>query len=433
MNTFTEPFLTLLDSRAKIKGSRDPLGFQAIWTALGRRIIKNLTTITTSPGNFTTLLLGYYFAERLISKGKIEITEFVNIFLKFEQVAAYSRYSQTKNTDFLDEEIRGILRVKKNLSDSKRVKISIDQDAQILSNQKTYGIWGLYTVAARNSGLIEDSRNNLEPEIIQFIEDNYLTKLPNGGESLLKSLAKDTYYFEPKGKDKILANSLANILSPKLSKSEVEFYTYYLIKSGEENNLQSRLWSYIQDVNLLGDFSYRELSEIIKLTGKKEDIDLHLRLKDIKNIEIVIAPLTLLFNYIMGNDQREVNDVIVSIQNKWGKIFKHIDIPEFINIIQTLDDTLTSESMSNLINLAESLSKGNYESTIKNLIERNKIVMNDRGGNEWIKIHQNKLDVRFLEETGSLLNKKELHELWRHPYFINSLKIIGNRIQNSQK
>ncbi len=30
------PFLTALDSRAKIKGSRDPLGIQPIWTRLRR-------------------------------------------------------------------------------------------------------------------------------------------------------------------------------------------------------------------------------------------------------------------------------------------------------------------------------------------------------------------------------------------------------------
>jgi len=31
----TMPFLTELDSRAAIKGSRDPLGIQQIWTGLG--------------------------------------------------------------------------------------------------------------------------------------------------------------------------------------------------------------------------------------------------------------------------------------------------------------------------------------------------------------------------------------------------------------
>ena len=63
------PFLTDLDSRAAVKGSRDPLGIQPIWTRLGRHVIGNLTTQSTSVRDFGTLLLGYHFAEVLTSLG----------------------------------------------------------------------------------------------------------------------------------------------------------------------------------------------------------------------------------------------------------------------------------------------------------------------------------------------------------------------------
>ena len=42
------PFFTAIDPDARIKGSRDPLGFETIWTAFGREIIGNLTTVTRS-------------------------------------------------------------------------------------------------------------------------------------------------------------------------------------------------------------------------------------------------------------------------------------------------------------------------------------------------------------------------------------------------
>lgn len=44
----TTPFLTDLDSRAVVKGSRDPLGIQQIWTRLGRHVVGNLTTVSDS-------------------------------------------------------------------------------------------------------------------------------------------------------------------------------------------------------------------------------------------------------------------------------------------------------------------------------------------------------------------------------------------------
>lgn len=66
----TTPFLTKLDSRAAIKGSRDPLGVQQIWTRLGRQVVGNLTTVSNSVPDFTVLLLGYYFVERVTNNGR---------------------------------------------------------------------------------------------------------------------------------------------------------------------------------------------------------------------------------------------------------------------------------------------------------------------------------------------------------------------------
>jgi len=65
MMATSAPFLTQLDSRASIKGSRDPLGVQAIWSRFGRHVAGNLTTVSNSLADFTVLLLGHYLAERV--------------------------------------------------------------------------------------------------------------------------------------------------------------------------------------------------------------------------------------------------------------------------------------------------------------------------------------------------------------------------------
>jgi hypothetical protein len=61
----TVPFLTDLDPQLAVKGWRDPLGVQTVWARLGRHVVGNLTTVSTSVRDFTTLMLGYYFAERV--------------------------------------------------------------------------------------------------------------------------------------------------------------------------------------------------------------------------------------------------------------------------------------------------------------------------------------------------------------------------------
>ncbi|MCA9647328.1 MAG: hypothetical protein KC492_41850, partial [Myxococcales bacterium] len=58
-------FLTEIDPRAAVTGSRDPLGLQPIWSALGRELVGNLTTVTTSVRGFTTLMLGLYFVDEV--------------------------------------------------------------------------------------------------------------------------------------------------------------------------------------------------------------------------------------------------------------------------------------------------------------------------------------------------------------------------------
>lgn len=43
-------FLSELDPTIALKSSRDPLGFQVIWSSFGRELVGNLTTVTRSTG-----------------------------------------------------------------------------------------------------------------------------------------------------------------------------------------------------------------------------------------------------------------------------------------------------------------------------------------------------------------------------------------------
>lgn len=137
------PFLTKLDPNAQIKGSRDPLGLQGIWTVLGRRIVSNLTTVSTSVSDFAATMMGYAFVEQLENENSA-----VEIFLRWEQWAAYSRF-HCHSGSF----VRGVERVRARLNENSSVVISAARQHQILSNQKTYGLWGLYSMPSRECGL----------------------------------------------------------------------------------------------------------------------------------------------------------------------------------------------------------------------------------------------------------------------------------------
>ena len=83
------PFLTLEDPNAKIKGSRDPLGVQPVWSIFGRHVITNLTTQNTPVRGFTVLLLGRYFGADLIDRGMAVREDTLDIFLRMEQTSIF--------------------------------------------------------------------------------------------------------------------------------------------------------------------------------------------------------------------------------------------------------------------------------------------------------------------------------------------------------
>jgi len=249
----TSPFLTDLDSRASVKGSRDPLGIQQIWTRFGRHVVGNLTTVSNSVRDFKTLMLGYYFVEQ-IAQDMGSGSELAT-FLKWEQLAAYSRAVANKDLSF-----RGTERVQKNLTDGSFVTISEDRTHQILSNQKTYGLWGLYTVPARASGLVDTNYPRLTPDASDIVETLYLPVMADGTGKhthrirqilIDKSTRLDVY-----GKDKLLIGSIGRVLGSQWLKNEKEFFRSHLLHGGPQD---------------LTGKKQRQLAELLESTVNQKD------------------------------------------------------------------------------------------------------------------------------------------------------------------
>ena len=172
------PFLTLVDPEIAVKGSLDPLGLTPLWSRYGRALVGNLTTVTTSVRGFTTLLLGYYLARKVIDEEGGSEEELIEHFLRLEQLAAYSRHAFAEETGDAPSGIRGILRVRKRWDEGRgRVTIASGRVGQILSNQKAYGLWNLYSSAARESGLLQKGTLRLTPDAERFVKNVTLGRL----------------------------------------------------------------------------------------------------------------------------------------------------------------------------------------------------------------------------------------------------------------
>lgn len=423
----TIPFLTDLDSRAAVKGSRDPLGIQQIWTRVGRNVVGNLTTVSNSVRDFTTLLLGYYFAERLANE--LGPGTELATFLKWEQLAAYARAAANRDYAF-----RGTERVRKNLSEGSRVTLSADRDHQILGNQKIYGLWGLYTVPARSSGLVEGDPPRLTPPALDLVEQLYIPLLEIRSRRDLRRvydlLAPRASRLDVSGTDRTVVEAVGRVLSRSLSEAERGFYRFHLLQGGPQDSTSGRqrqLAELLEETLDRADFAWSPaavgaLAKSARARGDQWEALAH-HLDRIRICETVMAPTSTLFTHLLGLDGKGVDAVTERLRSEWGAGLRTVSPEAFAELRREIaaGDVQAGERW---LGIARALSGGDYGALVDLLLEQNKVVMADRGGAPWIERRSGELHVRFGDEYGVLPRREEIPSLWRFPYFLDSLRSV---------
>lgn len=446
-------FLTELDSNARIKGSRDPLGFMSIWTRFGREVVGNLTTVTLSVRSFTTLLIGLDLIDELIERGDAKEQERLDLFLKFEQLAAYSRVALRKDdsearSQLEGEAIRGIERVRKRLETRKPVTISAAPAAQILASQKVYGIWGLFPVAARASGLLRQDDTRLSEEARKFVGSEY-----RGGRGHAKDWSREcrsfllaaSRLFAPNGAHSRLAAALAERLRPELSAAERAFYGETLVlgrRLGDDRLAarQEALWRAMERVNGASTLKWarpidlEELESVLREVDRKGEADLSERLEQIRAIEPLLAAASSLFRYLLDCPRQRRSHVLGGIRRTWGpRGLRYLRLDELRALAPRLGSSADPDGGARLARLAAELAAGDYDRAVDTVLEQNTAVMKGRGAAPWIRIDRGILDVREREAPRPLPELAVLPGLWTNPYFLNSLKIVGSKVYGKTK
>ena len=406
------PFLTKIDSNAETKGSRDPLGVQALWTSFGRRIVGNLTTVSTSLRDFTATILGYAFVERM--EGEASEAE---LFLRWEQWAAYCRVHRYEGVT-----VRGIERVNERLAQSKRVTISASREHQILSNQKTYGLWGLYSMPARASGLLETNAR-LTPETREFVEAEYWPRV----KAVEEKLRLTRFMLELDGSHKRLAEAVADVLAPPmvkaLSGAEHKFYKEHLLhRSPTQACAVASMPAELKERFMPSPTVLLEWAD----RAAQRDAGLAAMLDDVRLIESLLAPVVRLFSFLLGERKQLLSTIAKSVSDTWGKPFDRLDLCRLNDLRGRIQNATGNRAKSDLqwLDVAQALKSADYEQAIRTACDINASVMQNRGGGPWITIEHGRLRVHAIEASRPLPSAAELGNLWEHPYFLNSLAIM---------
>ena len=432
------PFLTDLDSRAAIKGSRDPLAIQPIWTRFGRHIVGNLTTVSTSLRDFTTHLLGFYFVERVRELGNEsgQGDSDVNVFLRWEQLAAYCRGHVNGDWAF-----RGTERTRRNLSEGTRVTLSAERTYQILSNQKIYGLWGLYSVPAAASGLVDTEPARLTPPAAEFVETVLLPMLTEGagrdGRAIVELLRNGKCQVDLEGREKKLAVAVARALQHDLTPPERLFYRDYLLFGGPADSTAGRQRQFVALLEQRANDEDFQFHPPMVLALAKEarhqfgdDAELASRLERVAHCETVMAPAADLFGYLLAQDGRKLDSLVGTLREQWGKRLDGLNLESIRSLRAGFASAAGDDAAARWIGFAEFLDAGEYGEALRTLLDHNKSVMAYRtGAGPWAELEDGRLKIRLRDELGYLPSRRELRTLWRHPYFLNSVRIIATSLR----
>ncbi len=439
-------FFTDVDPEIALKDSRDPLGSQPIWGFFGRQLIGNLTTVTTSVRGFTTLILGHYLASDLVRSGRVAANLYVDPFLRLEQLVAYSRIAWAKETGDDIATIRGIRRAQARLVNGGGcARVSADQDGQILASQKTYGLWGLYSVASVSSGFLLPSRVGVSPDTQRFVEQQMLPAFERRGakfDSLLKLLEAAETNFEPRLKQSAIGRALAEIHRPTFVAEERAFYLPRLVEGTicKSDGAQAALWQLLKVHNdahngWKEEFGMKEVETLLAhkaiSTGAAEDTVIEW-LGRIRVLEQVLAPAQQLFGYILQQRNQLVTAISKELQGQWGRGLRYIDVDGIIEARTFIDAAAreqgTAGTSTRLVELARALRDGDFEACIALVLTQNQTVMARRGGAPWAEIRNGRIEVIYAGESDVLMERSSAPLAWTNTYFLNALKIVGGSL-----
>lgn len=426
-SVISTPFLTEVDSRAEVRGSVDPLGAMAVWTRLGRRVVGNLSTVTSSVRDFKTLVLGFGLLRELRrAAGPDAEVDDLAAFLRWEQLAAYTRYQGG------EQGFRGLRRVRARVNDSQIVPISAEGDCQILGNQKVYGLWGLFTVPARASGLLEKEVNELTAAGEEFVERTWKPTLSPIWSKLLTWVSRDDRRFN-------LERQAAEIKRLRAvwkqhTAAERPFWTRHLVDGGPTDRTdgrQTKLAALLKDSLADDDFALTQMS-VKALARRAGRLDGRLAedLLDIAACESVLAPAAAVFGYLQTLDRQPVGKPIDELRRQWPAKLASVDRARFERLASELTQASGSARIASVwVEAAGDFAEGRWHDAVPKILLINKLVMEGRGGAAWVADEAGVLRVRFRDDEAHLPTASELKTLWRFPYFISSLRSVVGELE----
>ena len=382
-------FITEPDINFRIKGSRDPLGFQPIWQKLGRKVIKDLSTVSGNIRDFQLMSFAWYFWE-----DRPDIN-FMAFFYKFEQACAYTRELYFEKSSYNGKDF-----VSKRRNDVS-FRLSTNNADTILSNQKTYGVFGKYNRP------FTEMRIKYQDDFISVMESAIDTKTDSKKLlALVDKLITEDVVIITKEELQPIADLLA-----ELSFEEKQFYERLILET-PTHKCQNELYHLFKKNPELRENTFQLYPFIESVL--KHDISLELKacLIEIKNTESVLYSYANLFRHLQSRPVWQLGEISEE------EIFNYFPKKQHYVFGKSAVLTLNEE----LESLAEDKSKIALAA-----VNRNETVSKRRNNSAWIKEEKGKL-VLYYADGGREISTLDFKNAYENNYFIPTYISLFNQI-----
>lgn len=396
-------FLSLFDPRLRPKGSRDPLGSEAVWGHLGRRLVGNLTTVTSNLESFFVALLSCNYAHQA---GRAELSEFQERFARMEQLLAYLRLSFPNHGS--KQAILGITKAKARLSNN---SIFLGLAYPLLTNQLSMGLWGYYTPAMARADLV-DIENRQLTEQGQKIADELTVQLGKAWPALCQICDQGVYETKQALE---LAVQIESVLYAPVTRTQ---FVEALIASNNECQAQAALYKHTKYylTNVLPTGSDLKAKPFLDYLAQCGESQLENCAKDIQRVEPVLVVNNRVFTWLQGQHDNSIDDVFVSLNQR-------------MNTTEMFIPALSQPHQSFLQQSAELLNKHNSVAYLDNLLQHHKAIMKKRNGAPWVEVRDGKVFVRVVSDAGKLPAEEQgfnsIQNKLENSYFLYSFLAIA--------
>jgi hypothetical protein len=370
---------------------------------MGRKVVGNLTTVTSNLDNFMVALLCCHYA----NVGSDQLDNVQTSFLRAEQLAAYLRLSEG------DESFLGITRAKANFN-KHQLPLGKSEAAQILSNQLSYGLWGLYSTAMKVAGLIDGSDrqltargNDLACEMISRMGETQwqsFQEIAAGDLAKMESVEALAPAFVGLLRDTALRASVVKaLLQWKTARPlQLELYTFAIEYLSASN------------ANL-------SVSVFCRWLLEQPDISDPLRatIQQIQSLEPLLILAGTLMEWLQGQKGFKRADLLDILQARLENL-------AFADDWQQLGGLPHRAFLAHIFKAA---SDHDAQALINCVLEQNKQVMQQRGGAAWLEWQGDVLRVRVANDRAVIPDslQKYCHGPWWNNYFIGSFLQIARQ------